>query len=123
MAREWIQDTEGQWRLWDDGGLVVELPIGVSPPEDDGFPKYRNVIVSQEFQQAVEAEGGGASWWDQSIFGDLVGGTSAIDPGSLNFGTGFMGFGYGNGPQMPKLPWLWILAGVGIVVVAMAARR
>lgn len=122
MAREWLQDTNGQWRLWSDAGIEQMLPLGASPP-NDGIPKYWNQEVPNDFQQTIGAEGGGVNWWDQSIFADLVGGTSTIGADSFNFGTGFMGFGVGSGPQLPKLPWLWILAGVGIVVVAVSARR
>lgn len=63
------------------------------------------------------------NWWDQSAFADLTG-KSAIDQSNFPGGMGNFGIGFGDTQiSLPKLPWLLILAGVGIIVIAVAKRR
>ncbi|MGE5476161.1 MAG: hypothetical protein ACM3Q1_05870 [Bacteroidales bacterium] len=123
MAQEWLQDSHGVWGLWDNGSLIQVLANGASPP-NDGLPTYPNQTYEYDYIQAPGAQTASGSWWDSSIFGDLTGGSSN-GPQGFNFGTGFMGIGVGSGPDigLPKLPWLLILAGVAVIVVAVAARR
>jgi hypothetical protein len=104
---QWMSPAERQVAL-EDQAAAGYVPAGAYNLDQPDSPTM---------VQAGGVPNTSGNWWQMSAFADLVGERSPINAADTGIGSGNFGLGFG-GAKLPKLPWLLILAGVAVIIIA-----